>query len=186
MNNTTDKNSLFSETDNISAMDLGNSFDYVHDYYINSYDYTLDSIDSLVDDTTSTKGCTVVSEGDSINIIHENGTDKHVQKKKYESASKKYNEKKREKEKAKAIAKAQSKSKSSSTSRSTNHAYKNHFNTSNTSKTSNNSHNEVFGTSTTTKRTSTSAIKLIIFLFVILPYVAAIFFSCVGEFLDAL
>lgn len=180
MNNTSDNSQLTSEYDNITAMDLGNSFDYVHDYYINSYDYSLESTDSLINDLTHNTSCKVVSDKDSINIVHDNGTNKHISKKKYESASKKYNEKKAAKDKAKADARNDRKN----NIRSTSHTYKNHFNT--TSNTLNTSHEEVFGKNNSTKRTSSSAIKLIIFLFVILPYVASIFFSCVGEFFDSL
>lgn len=177
MNSTSDNNQLLSSNDNYTSMDLGNSFDYVHDYYINSYDYILDSTASLVDDLSHNEGCKVVSSNDSIDIIHNNGTNKHIEKKKYVSASKKYNEKKA----AKAKVKAQNKAK---TARSTSHAYINHFNTPNNTKTTNTSHQEIFGNNNTVKRTSTGTIKLIIFLFVILPYIASIFFSCVGEIFD--
>ncbi len=185
MNSTSDNNQLSSEANSITTMDLGNSFDYVHDYYINSYDYTIDSTDSIIEDITHKASCKVVSTNDSINIVHDNGTDKHIQKKKYESASKKYNEKKAAKEKSKAIAKAQNKT---NNTRTTSHAYKNHFNTtpSTSVKTTSTSHQEIFGNNKPVKRTSEGTIKLLIFLFVVLPYVASIFFSCVGEFFDSL
>lgn len=200
MNTTPEKDFINPESDNLTTMDLGNSFDYVHDYYVNSYDYTVDEADSIIDSITNTKGCTVVSNDDSISIVHDNGTDKHIQKKSYTSASQKYNEKKIAKEKAKAtleakkkLAEKKSSYNSSSSTYSNKKTYNNYtsnkttYNNLNTnSTTTNTSHTEVFGNTNKTKNNNSSLAKILIFLFVILPYVASIFFSCVSDMLDAL
>lgn len=110
MKNTTDNNNIninndTSVTDLLSTTDLGNSYDYLNEFYVNSYDY-FNSFDYVVDNgeddiedilkkaSSRSKGCHVVSNDDSINIVHESGSSKHIKKKNYECASDKYNKNK--------------------------------------------------------------------------------------------
>lgn len=99
MENTLEKNKVNIEYEELTSMDFGNSFDYTTDYYINSFDYVLDEDDTIQE--SSSKGCQVVSSGDSITIVHENGKDKHISNPPYECASDKYEAKKKDKESAK-------------------------------------------------------------------------------------
>ena len=92
MENTLEKNKVNIEYEELTSMDFGNSFDYTTDYYINSFDYVLDEDDTIQE--SSSKGCQVVSSGDSITIVHENGKDKHISNPPYECASNKYKAKK--------------------------------------------------------------------------------------------
>ena len=94
--NTTLEEIISDDTNNdlniLTTMNLDNSFDYTNDYYINSFDYILDIEE--VPRHNSSEGCHVVSSGDSITIVHENGKDKHISNPPYECASDKYEAKK--------------------------------------------------------------------------------------------
>ena len=88
MENTLEKKEVNTAYEELTSMDFGNSFDYTNDYYINSFDYILDVEDTIR--PKHSKGCQVVSSGDSITFVHENGKEKHISNPPYECASDKY------------------------------------------------------------------------------------------------
>ena len=88
MENTLEKKEVNTAYEELTSMDFGNSFDYTNDYYINSFDYILNVEDTI--QSKHSKGCQVVSSGDSITIVHENGEEKHISNPPYECASDKY------------------------------------------------------------------------------------------------
>lgn len=167
MENTLEKNKVNIAYEELTSMDFGNSFDYTTDYYINSFDYVLDEDDTIQE--SSSKGCQVVSSGDSITIVHENGKDKHISNPPYECASDKYEAKKKAKESAKKVARQTS---------TTSSTYK-------TTTVAQNSHDEVFGNNTQKKDNSGAIVKLFILLFIFFPIISSILSSC-GAFISAL
>ena len=111
MENTLDKKEVNTDYEDLTSMDFGNSFDYTNDYYINSFDYILDDEETI--QSKHSNGCQVVSSGDSIAIVHENGSDKHISNPPYECASDKYEAKKSAKKSSASNATAKKSSSSS-------------------------------------------------------------------------
>lgn len=185
MENTLEKKEVNTAYEELTSMDFGNSFDYTNDYYINSFDYILDVEDTI--QSKHSKGCQVVSSGDSITIVHENGEEKHISNPPYECASDKYEAKKAA---LKAKLKQQKATDSiytepythsrSDVSRQTTTATSTLKTTTSTTTTAQNSHDEVFGNNPPQTKSSGIFIKLFILLFIFFPIVSSIFTSCVA------
>ena len=91
--------------ESLTTMDFNNTFDYLNEYYVDSFEYC-NSFDYLSEDDSEndidynvnkSKGCKVISIDDSIHIVHEGGEKKHIKKKDYQCASDKYNKNKKKK-----------------------------------------------------------------------------------------
>lgn len=208
MENTLDKKEINTDYEDLTSMDFGNSFDYTNDYYINSFDYVLDDEETI--QSKYSNGCQVVSSGDSIAIVHENGSDKHISNPPYECASNKYKAKKSAKksssrskprttdsikktpkpsqmssiEKAKLQAKKAELKAKLEQQKATDSIYTEPYTHSKSNVAGQSSHDEVFGNNTPQKNNSGAIVKLFVLLFIFFPIVSSIFTSCVAAISD--